>query len=74
VSKVGVVLARRHSSTDCDMEVATDRWAIATEIRKADRSRASGPPVPGEHKDVRTARPTENISVEAPSAHGSWNK
>ena len=80
-----VVLARRHSSTDCDMEVATERWASATEIREgeigcvlrrdtksrrtdrtprhgwlgwpqrgrsrsvADRSRVSGPPVPGEN-------------------------
>jgi hypothetical protein len=36
------------SSIICDRDVATDRRASATEIRKADRSRASGPPVPGE--------------------------
>jgi hypothetical protein len=29
-------------------DVATDRRACATEIRKADRSHVSGPPVPGE--------------------------
>ena len=29
-------------------DVATDRWAASTEIREADRSHASGPPVPGE--------------------------
>jgi hypothetical protein len=29
-------------------EVATDRWADSTEIREADRSHASGPPVPCE--------------------------
>jgi len=56
-----VVLARRHSSTDCDMEGATDRWASAAEVRKADRSRASGPPSACELTDVRTACPTENF-------------
>jgi hypothetical protein len=30
---------------------------LTDEVREADRSRASGPPVPGEYKDVRTARP-----------------
>jgi hypothetical protein len=38
--------------TNCDMDVATDRRAAWPEIRKADRSRASGPPSPGEHTDV----------------------
>jgi hypothetical protein len=29
------ILGRRNSSMDCDMEVATDQWTSATEIRKA---------------------------------------
>ena len=55
---------------NCDTEVATERWASATEIRKADRSRASGPPVPGEHMDVRTARPDEEYQRK--SAERTW--
>src|SRR3981081_2008597 len=39
-----LISAEHGSSAICDMDVATDRWASATEIRKADRSRASGPP------------------------------
>jgi hypothetical protein len=38
-------------------DVATDRRAASLKIREADRSRASGPPSPGEYMDVRTARP-----------------
>jgi hypothetical protein len=38
----------------CHMEVATD------EVREASRARAPDSPVPGEHRDMRTARPTEN--------------
>jgi hypothetical protein len=37
-------LTRHDSRAICDMEVATNRPASATEIRKADRSRSSGPP------------------------------
>jgi Helix-turn-helix domain len=36
-------------------DVATDRRAASIEIREADRSRASGPPSSGEHRDVRMA-------------------
>jgi hypothetical protein len=31
---------KRDSGTNCDTEVATDRWAAWTEIRKATRSHA----------------------------------
>jgi hypothetical protein len=40
-------------------DVATD------EVRKASRSRVFDSPVPGEHTDVRTARPTKNIGCRA---------
>ena len=43
-----VRFVKQGSSDICDMDVATDRWASVTEIREADRSRASGPPMPGE--------------------------
>jgi hypothetical protein len=38
-------------------DVAMDRWASSTEIRKADRSHVSGPPSSSEYTDMRTARP-----------------
>src|SRR5258707_846777 len=38
---------------NCDKDVATDG------VRKASRSRAFDSPVPGENRDMRTARPTD---------------
>jgi hypothetical protein len=35
-----------------DVEVGGCRPVATDEVRKADRSRASGPPMPGEHMDV----------------------
>jgi hypothetical protein len=59
-----MVIAGRHSSADCDMEVATEAAAAKARCRSvavgpARLLRASASPVPGEHMDVRTARPTE---------------
>jgi len=63
------------------MDVATDRRASATEIREADRSRASGPPSSSEHMDVRTARPIGEerpyplacrLYVHPTSEHRAW--
>jgi hypothetical protein len=34
--------------------------SASLEVRKADRSHASGPAMSGGHKDVRTAGPTKN--------------
>jgi hypothetical protein len=42
-------------------DVATDRGAASIKIREADRSRASGPPLSSEHRDVRTAGPDEEV-------------
>ncbi len=47
--------ASRQSSGRCDRKSQPDG------VRKASRSRASDSPLPGEHKDVRMARP-ENDS------------
>ena len=40
-------------------DLASDTGSIG---QKADRSRASGPREPGEHMEVRTARPTKKLA------------
>jgi restriction system protein len=45
---------------DYHMDVVTDG------VRKANRSRAAGSPVPGECMDARTARPSENTAPTCP--------
>jgi hypothetical protein len=57
--RVSVVCEARFARS-LRQDVATDRWAAATETRKTDRSHASGPPMSGEGMDTRTARPTKN--------------
>jgi len=47
-------IARRHLSTDCDMEGATDRW-LRAEVRKRTGVRASDRRRRCELTDVRTA-------------------
>jgi len=59
-----VRVSRRAS---CDREVATDRWASSTEIRKADRSRASGPPSSSERR--RRERLDQTEKAQEPLMH-----
>jgi hypothetical protein len=42
--------------------VATDRWAVATEIREADRSRASGTTWSSERRERERLDSTKNNS------------
>jgi hypothetical protein len=44
----------------CYRDVATDRSQASTEIREANRSRASGSPVPGEYRQYEQPGQTEN--------------
>jgi hypothetical protein len=44
----------------CYRDVATDRRPASTEIREANRSRASGTPVPGEYRQYEQPGQTEN--------------
>ena len=46
-------------------EVATDSKAPWTRIREASRARAPDSPVPGEHRDMRTARPDEEHELDS---------
>jgi hypothetical protein len=41
------------------MRLATRKWQ-RTNVREASRPRAAGSPVPGECREARTARPTED--------------
>jgi hypothetical protein len=59
-------LTIKHSAGRLRQDVATDRRAASTEIREADRSRASGPPSSSEQRDVRTAGQDEELRSRYP--------
>jgi hypothetical protein len=59
IAWAGQLLRDLHAN--CYRDVAAEARAPRSRAREADRSRASGPPAPGECRDARTARPDEEL-------------